>query len=151
MLWVKLKSASGISMLSLSSLRNNSSNSSNAWSVVSSDDFDNLLHLLSLITFVVSSPFTDSFLVEESELELRLLCWIEGTSALIDWELSMTWPLTARFSIEFSRKSIWVSNSHLGNVNASAPDLVFLSLLFRHLEKLPLIFFEHFFKSSTKK
>ena len=148
MLWVKLKSTSGISMWSLSSLRNNSNN---AWSVVSNDDFDNLLHLLSLITFVVSLLFTDSFLVEESELELRLLRWIEGTSTLIDWEVSITWLVTGRFSIEFSRKSIWGSNLHLGNVDASAPDLVFLSLLFKHLKKLSLISFQHFFKRSFKK
>ena len=79
MLLVKLKSASGISMLSLSSLLNNSNNAS---SVVSNDGFDNLLPLLSLMTFVVTLLFTDSFLVEEGELELGLLSGSEETSTL---------------------------------------------------------------------
>ena len=147
MLLAKLTSASGISMLSLSSLRNNSNN---AWSVVFSDGFDNLLRLLSLITFAVPPLFTDSFLVEEGGLELGLLCGIEETSTLTDWELLITLFAVGRFSIESFRKSIWVNNLRLGNVDASAPDLVFLSLLFKHLKKLSLRFFQHFFKNSSK-
>ena len=81
MLLTKLTSASGICMLSLSSLRNNSHN---AWSVVSNDGCNNLLCLVSLITFVVSPLFTDSFLFEESEFELGLLCGIGETSTLTE-------------------------------------------------------------------
>ena len=51
---------------------------------VSNDDFDNLLCFLLLIIFVLSPHFTESFLVEEGELELGLLRGIEGTSTLTD-------------------------------------------------------------------
>ena len=78
MLTAKLTSASGISKFSLSSLRNNSNN---AWSLVSNDGFDKLVRFLSLITF---GPFTDSFLIEEGELELGLLRGKEETSALTE-------------------------------------------------------------------
>ena len=40
-----------------------------------------------------------------------------------------------------------MNNLHLGNVDTSAPDLVFLFLLCKHMGKLFLRFFQHLFKN----
>ena len=99
------------------------------------------------INNMVSPFFTGSFLVEEGELDLGLLRRIEET----DKELLITLLVVGCFSIESFRKSVWVNNLHLGHVDASAPGRDFLSLLFKHLKKLSLRSFQHFFKNSSKK
>ena len=78
--------------------------------------------------------------------------WIISNFAFQFIKKKLKWNLRYMdwFSIESFRKSIWVDNLHLGNLDVSATDLVFLSLLFKHLEKLSLRFFQHLFKNSFK-